>query len=90
MVGNWLLSAARVFPQEPLLHAPLAAAVRRSQNSAHLSPQPAIATTSKHTPFITRLHVFFICFLYLLLPLTDTNRFTRESSETRDAKAILI
>lgn len=50
MVGNWLLSAARVFTQEPLLSAPLMAAVCWAANSVHLSPQPAITTTlNTHT-----------------------------------------
>lgn len=50
MVGNWLLSAARIFTQEPLLCAPLMAAVCWAENSIHLSPQPAIATTlNTHT-----------------------------------------
>lgn len=42
MVGNWLLSAARVFTQEHLLSALLMAAVCWAANSVHLSPQPAI------------------------------------------------
>lgn len=45
MVGNWLLSAARVFTREPLLSAPLMAAVCWAANSVHLSSQPAITTT---------------------------------------------
>lgn len=43
MVGNWLLSAARVVPQEPLLCAALMAAVCGAENLVHLSPQPAMA-----------------------------------------------
>lgn len=45
MVGNWLLSAARVFTQESLLSAPLMAAVCWAANSVQLSPQPAITKT---------------------------------------------
>lgn len=61
MVGNWLLSAARVFTQEPLLSAPLMAAVCRAANSVHLSPQPAITTTlNTHT-----LYHWLACFLPL-------------------------
>lgn len=71
MVGNWLLSAARVFTQESLLSTPLMAAVCWAANFIHLSPQPAISTTFvSHTLFITHLHVFllshssvFLCFL---------------------------
>lgn len=62
MAGNWLLSAARVFTQEPLLSAPLMTGVCWTANSVHLSPQPAITTTLNthalyHTP---------ACFLPLL------------------------
>ncbi len=60
MVGNWLLSAARVFTQEPLLSALLMAAVCWAANFVHLSTQPAITTTlNTHTLFIIDLHVFF-------------------------------
>lgn len=77
MVGNWLLSAARVFTQEPLLSAPLMAAVCWAANFTHLSPQPAISTTFvSHTFYhsltcLPSVPVFRLCPLsYTLLPFS--------------------
>lgn len=88
MVGNWLLSAARVFTQEPLLCAPLMAAVCWAENSVHLSPQPAIATALNTDTLCHRLTCFHplfysVCLSILspdsLLPASHTNRFMKDS-----------
>lgn len=99
MVGNWLLSAARVFTQESLLSAPLMAAVCWTANSVHLSPQPAITTTLNTHILYHSLACFLqlFCSVWLsiltLLPpwlfLTYTHTFPGESSGARENKALI-
>lgn len=95
MVGNWLLSAARIFTQESLLSAPLMAAVCWAANSVQLSPKPAIAKTSNtHI-----LYHWLACFIphfysdwrYSLLPdfFSHALAFPQDSSEAWEHKASL-
>ncbi len=88
-MGNWLLSAARVFAQEPQLAAPLIAAVCWTANSVHLSSQPAISRTL-NTHALSLTYMFSSALLFCL-PLFSYSilffliqTFTRESSRVQE------